>query len=46
MQHICIIETEDKEPKPAQQKYLIEHARANNIRAIFTQLPFFSRSAQ
>ena len=40
------IEIEGKEPKPAQLKGLIEHARQNDIRAIFIQPQFSIRNAQ
>ena len=39
------IEIEGKNPKPAQLKELIEHARATRIKVIFTQPQFSIRSA-
>ena len=40
------IEIEGKEPKPAQLKELIEHAREHNIRIIFVQPQFSTKSAE
>jgi zinc transport system substrate-binding protein len=40
------IEIEGKEPKPAQLKSLIEHARREEIRVIFVQPQFSSKSAE
>lgn len=40
------IEMEGKEPKPAQLKELIAHARKHDIRVVFVQPQFSSRSAQ
>lgn len=40
------IEIEGKEPKPAQLKQIIEHAKAHHIRVIFTQPQRSSRSAE
>lgn len=40
------IEIEGKNPKPAQLKELIEHARENKIRIVFVQPQFSSRSAK
>jgi zinc transport system substrate-binding protein len=40
------VEIEGKDPKPAQLKALIEHARANHIKAIFVQPQFSSKSAK
>jgi len=40
------IEIEGKDPKPAQLKELIEHARENGIRVIFVQPQFSTRSAK
>ena len=40
------VEIEGKDPKPAQLKVLIEHARENQIKAIFVQPQFSSKSAQ
>jgi zinc transport system substrate-binding protein len=40
------IEAEGKDPKPAQLKALIEHARENNIRIIFVQPQFSTKSAK
>jgi len=40
------IEIEGKNPKPAQLKELIEHARENNIRVVFVQPQFSARSAK
>lgn len=40
------VEIEGKDPKPAQLKTLIEHARENQIKAIFVQPQFSSKSAQ
>ncbi len=40
------IELEGKNPKPAQLKEIIEHARANKIKVIFVQPQFSSRSAR
>ena len=39
------IEIEGKEPKPAQLKELIEHARENSIKLVFLQPQFSSQSA-
>ena len=39
------IETEGKEPKPAQLRKLIEHARKNDIKVVFVQPQFSSKSA-
>lgn len=40
------VEIEGKQPKPAQIKELIEHAREKNIRVIFAQPQFSTKSAQ
>lgn len=40
------IEIEGKDPKPAQLKALIEHAREEGIRVIFVQPQFSTRSAE
>lgn len=40
------IEIEGKEPKPAQLKQIIEHAKEHHIRVIFTQPQRSSRSAE
>ncbi|MEN8808364.1 MAG: zinc ABC transporter substrate-binding protein [Desulfobacterales bacterium] len=40
------VEIEGKSPKPAQIMELIEHARENNIRIIFVQPQFSSKSAE
>lgn len=40
------IEIEGKNPKPAQLKKLIEHARSNQIKVVFAQPQFSSKSAQ
>ena len=40
------IEIEGKDPKPAQLKELIEHARENGIRVIFVQPQFSAQSAE
>ncbi len=40
------VEVEGKHPKPAQLKKLIKHARKNNIKVIFVQPQFSSRSAE
>jgi len=40
------IEIEGKEPKPAQLKKLIEHAREHQIKVVFVQPQFSSRSAE
>ena len=40
------IETEGKEPKPAQLRKLIAHAREDNIRVIFAQPQFSVKSAE
>ena len=40
------IEIEGKEPKPAQLKKLIDHAREHDIRVIFVQPQFSSKSAE
>jgi zinc transport system substrate-binding protein len=40
------IEIEGKNPKPAQLKRLIEHARANQIKVVFAQPQFSSKSAR
>ena len=40
------VEIEGKDPKPAQLKALIEHARENQIKAIFVQPQFSAKSAQ
>jgi zinc transport system substrate-binding protein len=39
------IEIEGKDPKPAQLKVLIQHARVRDIRVIFVQPQFSSTSA-
>lgn len=39
------VEIEGKEPKPARLKELIEHARRKNIKVIFTQPQFSTKSA-
>lgn len=40
------IESQGKDPKPAQLKELIEHAREHDIRIIFVQPQFSTRSAE
>ncbi len=40
------VEIEGKDPKPAQLKTLIEHARENDIKVIFVQPQFSAKSAQ
>ena len=40
------IEIEGKEPKPAQLKELIQHARENGIKVVFVQPQFSSQSAE
>jgi zinc transport system substrate-binding protein len=40
------IEIEGKEPKPAQLKELIQHARKNDIKVVFVQPQFSSQSAE
>jgi zinc transport system substrate-binding protein len=40
------IEAEGKDPKPARLKALIEHARSQNIRVVFVQPQFSTRSAE
>jgi zinc transport system substrate-binding protein len=40
------VEIEGKDPKPAQLKVLIEHARENQIKAIFVQPQFSAKSAK
>lgn len=40
------VEIEGKNPKPAQLKELIKHARKNGIKAIFAQPQFSARSAE
>jgi len=40
------IEIEGKDPKPAQLKKLIDHARERNIKVIFVQPQFSSKSAE
>lgn len=40
------VEIEGKNPKPAQLKKLIEHARKNGIRVIFVQPQFATKSAE
>ena len=40
------VEIEGKDPKPAQLKELIEHARAKDIKIIFVQPQFSTKSAQ
>lgn len=40
------IEVEGKDPKPAQLKELIEHAREENIKVIFVQPQFSARNAK
>jgi len=40
------IEIEGKEPKPAQLKELIEHARKHQIKVVFVQPQFSSKSAE
>lgn len=40
------VEVEGKNPKPAQLKELIEHARQNDIKVIFAQPQFSARSAE
>ena len=40
------VQIEGKEPKPAQLKELIEHAKEKNIKVIFVQPQFSSRSAK
>ncbi len=40
------IEMEGKDPKPAQLKSLIQHARESDIKVIFVQPQFSTKSAQ
>jgi zinc transport system substrate-binding protein len=40
------IEIEGKEPKPAQLKKLIDHAREHQIKVVFVQPQFSSKSAK
>jgi zinc transport system substrate-binding protein len=40
------IEIEGKDPKPAQLKELIEHARENDIKVVFVQPQFSTKSAE
>jgi zinc transport system substrate-binding protein len=40
------IEIEGKEPKPAQLKELIQHARKNDIKVVFVQPQFSTKSAE
>jgi zinc transport system substrate-binding protein len=40
------IEIEGKEPKPAQLKELIQHTRKNDIKAVFVQPQFSTKSAE
>ena len=40
------IEIEGKDPKPAQLKKLIQHARENNIKVVFVQPQFSTKSAK
>lgn len=40
------VEIKGKSPKPAQLKRLIEHARANQIKVVFVQPQFSSKSAE
>jgi ABC-type Zn uptake system ZnuABC Zn-binding protein ZnuA len=40
------VEIEGKDPKPAQLKTLIEHAKKKHINIIFAQPQFSSRSAE
>jgi zinc transport system substrate-binding protein len=40
------VEVEGKDPKPAQLKALIEHARGKGIRVVFVQPQFSSKSAE
>ena len=40
------IEVEGKDPKPAQLKDLIEHARENGIKVVFVQPQFSTKSAK
>jgi zinc transport system substrate-binding protein len=40
------VEIEGKDPKPAQLKELIEHAREKNIKVIFVQPQFSAKSAE
>jgi zinc transport system substrate-binding protein len=40
------VEIEGKDPKPAQLKELIEHARKSNVKVIFVQPQFSSKSAE
>ena len=40
------IEIEGKDPKPAQLKKLIDHAREHNIKVVFVQPQFSSKSAE
>lgn len=40
------IQIEGKSPKPAQLAKLIEHARANNVKIVFVQPQFSSKSAE
>jgi zinc transport system substrate-binding protein len=40
------VEIEGKEPKPAQLKALIQHAREEGIKVIFVQPQFSSKSAK
>jgi zinc transport system substrate-binding protein len=39
------VEIEGKEPKPAQMRRLIEHARAKGVKVIFVQPQFSTKSA-
>jgi zinc transport system substrate-binding protein len=40
------VQIEGKEPKPAQLKELIEHAKKKNIKVIFVQPQFSAKSAE
>ena len=40
------IEIEGKDPKPAQLQELIQHARENNIKVVFVQPQFSTKSAK
>jgi zinc transport system substrate-binding protein len=40
------IEIEGKDPKPAQLKELIQHARENGIKVVFVQPQFSTKSAE
>jgi zinc transport system substrate-binding protein len=40
------IEIEGKDPKPAQLRELIEHARENDIKVVFVQPQFSTKSAE